>query len=55
MSADAAQQAAGTADASARFAWYSLSAWFSFWINGASSVAQRLLPQRLSPWRRKQE
>ena len=27
MSADAAQQAAGTADASARFAWYSLSAW----------------------------
>lgn len=46
MSADAAQQAAGTAQSSAHFAWYSLHAWCSFWVRGAGCLLRRLLPQQ---------
>lgn len=46
MSADAAQQAAGTAQSSAHFAWYSLHAWCSFWVRGAGCLVRRLLPRR---------
>lgn len=49
MSADAAQQAAGTAQSSAHFAWYSLHAWCSFWVRGAGCLLRRLLPLRWQP------
>ena len=54
MSADAAQQAAGTAETSARFAWSSLHAWYNFWLRGLAGLLGALVPRRLAVWREKQ-